>query len=279
MEGNQATATRCIFCRNDSSSSRSIEHIIPESLGNTTAILPRGIVCDVCNNYFARKVEAPFLESALVRSLRFDQRLQNKKGRVPKIEGVIRPDIPAELCYFPERGQTSIGIPPELFPYLNQHPFEAYFPLGGPPPSDRIVSRFFAKIALESLARRYAPYPAGLAYLCDERQLNPLREHARRGHIEDWPVHIRVLYPPESAILENEELRQVVHESDFLVTPWDEWFHVVVIFGTEFTINIGGPEIDGYLRWLQGSGGVSPLYIGENARSYAMPRPVDNVKP
>jgi len=37
---------RCIFCMNDSSDSRSKEHIIPESLGNEAHILPRGIVCD-----------------------------------------------------------------------------------------------------------------------------------------------------------------------------------------------------------------------------------------
>lgn len=38
---------------------------------------------------------------------------------------------------------------------------------------------------------------------------------------------------------------QVVHESDFLVAPWSEWFFVLAIFGVEFTINLGDPEIDG----------------------------------
>jgi hypothetical protein len=56
---------RCIFCKNDSSNSKSVEHIIPESLGNTTRTLPKGVVCDTCNNYFARKVEKPFLEALL----------------------------------------------------------------------------------------------------------------------------------------------------------------------------------------------------------------------
>jgi hypothetical protein len=41
----------CIFCKNDSSSSVSIEHIIPESLGNTEYFLPAGIVYDVCEYY------------------------------------------------------------------------------------------------------------------------------------------------------------------------------------------------------------------------------------
>lgn len=40
----------CIFCHKDSSNSKSIEHIIPESLGNKEHILPNGYVCDICNN-------------------------------------------------------------------------------------------------------------------------------------------------------------------------------------------------------------------------------------
>lgn len=52
----------CIFCKEESSNSRSIEHIIPESLGNKDHVLPPGIVCDKCNNYFARKIEKKILE-------------------------------------------------------------------------------------------------------------------------------------------------------------------------------------------------------------------------
>jgi len=43
---------------------------------------------------------------------------------------------------------------------------------------------------------------------------------------------------------------QTVHEHDLLMTHWGELFLVLAIFGTEFTINFGGPEISGYLRWL-----------------------------
>ena len=43
---------RCLFCKQDSSSTKSVEHIIPESIGNKTLILPLGYVCDKCNNYF-----------------------------------------------------------------------------------------------------------------------------------------------------------------------------------------------------------------------------------
>ena len=59
---------RCIFCKKDSCNSRSVEHILPESLGNEEHILPAGIVCDRCNNYFASSVEQnSFLNPATLR--------------------------------------------------------------------------------------------------------------------------------------------------------------------------------------------------------------------
>ncbi len=45
-EGDAMSLRRCLFCLEDSSSSVSVEHIVPESLGNTTILLPRGFVCD-----------------------------------------------------------------------------------------------------------------------------------------------------------------------------------------------------------------------------------------
>src|SRR5262249_562875 len=41
---------KCIYCLNTAGSFRSEEHIYPESLGNDEAILPKGFVCDTCNN-------------------------------------------------------------------------------------------------------------------------------------------------------------------------------------------------------------------------------------
>ena len=35
---------------------KSEEHIIPKSLGNDELILPKGIICDKCNNYFSTNI-------------------------------------------------------------------------------------------------------------------------------------------------------------------------------------------------------------------------------
>src|SRR5687768_11026180 len=104
----------CIFCKAASSSSRSREHILPESLGNLEHTLPCGVVCDHCNNYFARKLEKPILDSPIFQLLRADMQIANKKGRVPAFPG------PGEL----------------------------------PLPNYRLMGRFLGKIGLEVLASR-----------------------------------------------------------------------------------------------------------------------------
>lgn len=43
----------CIFCGPAGTKFSSVEHIVPESLGNKSYILPKGVVCDECNNKFS----------------------------------------------------------------------------------------------------------------------------------------------------------------------------------------------------------------------------------
>jgi HNH endonuclease len=80
---------RCIFCKGDSTQSRSVEHIIPEALGNIEHVLPRGIVCDTCNNYFARKVEGPLLETQWFWHARSHQAIGNKRGFITPMSGIV----------------------------------------------------------------------------------------------------------------------------------------------------------------------------------------------
>ena len=73
---------KCIFCHKDVSISKSVEHIIPESLGNKSHVLPKGYVCDECNNYFARKVEKELLAMPYFISMRSRNNILSKKGTV-----------------------------------------------------------------------------------------------------------------------------------------------------------------------------------------------------
>jgi HNH endonuclease len=266
---------RCIFCRGDSTGSKSREHIVPESLGNTSFVLPKGVVCDKCNNYFSRGVEKPFLESDAIRALRFHQGLESKKGRVPSLTGLITPGVPAIITRFPRHNFTSVDVPTEAVEILMQSKNgRLILPIGGQEPDVQVVSRFMAKIALEAMAERTIAHDGGQDYLCDEHQLDDLRDHARRGRISRWPVHTRRIYAADAATaLPDGELEQVLHEADFLATSWGEWFFVLAIFGLELAINLGGPEIEGYERWLRENSEASPLYRTDKPGLYPKPTP------
>jgi len=268
---------RCIFCRVDSSTSVSREHIIPESLGNTSLILPKGVVCDKCNNYFSREVERPFLESEAIRVMRFHQGLESKKGRVPSLAGLITPEIPAIVTRFPRRDFTSVAVPTESWEQVARlEGGHLILPVGGPAPDGQVVSRFMAKVALEAMAKRVVGHDGGQEYLCDEHQLDDLRNHARYGRISRWPVHTRRIYDANAKIsLPGRLPEQVVHESDFLATSWGEWFFVLAVFGLEIAINLGGPDIEGYERWLRENNEISPLYRTDQPSSYPQPMSVD----
>ena len=237
-------------------------------------MLPRGVVCDRCNNYFARKVEAPFVESPAIKNLRFYQELENKRGRVPSITGVITPNIPALVTRRPRENLTSVEVSAEALKAISSRPNGRFIvPMTGPTPSDSVIARFLAKVALESMAQRLVNFPDGLAYLCDEHQLDPLRNYARVGSANAWPVHVRTIYGADDYSVDGNGRRiQIVHESDFLVTPVGEWYFVLAIFGVEFAINIGHPSSEGYVQWLEANRGLSPLYTEKNAGCGPMPR-------
>src|SRR5688572_29918009 len=72
---------RCIFCKQSSDQSKTIEHIIPESLGNKEHVLPRGVVCDSCNWYFGTKVEKELLDQPFFKHARHRQFILTKHGK------------------------------------------------------------------------------------------------------------------------------------------------------------------------------------------------------
>ncbi|MGJ7878064.1 HNH endonuclease [Streptomyces rochei] len=258
----------CLFCKKDAQGSRSVEHVVPESLGNTTMTLPAGTVCDACNNYFAVKVEKPFLESPSIVALRFHQAIPSKKRRIPPLEGAFGPDLPVTV-YRHADGPLGgvISVPWEAMSYL---------PNGGkavinlPAASDewRVeeVSRFMAKAALESLAARLLDNPVGVHSLVADAQLDPIRDYARYGKGKLWPIHSRRIYEADKSwVLSTGETVQRVWESDFLHTSRGEVYYVLAVFGLELVINLLGPVVQGYQTWLAENRGMSPLYHGKNA--------------
>lgn len=73
----------CLFCKSSQNSFASVEHIFPESLGNKEKILPKGIVCDRCNNETLSSLDEELLEFEPIKFLRTMNGVESKRGRVP----------------------------------------------------------------------------------------------------------------------------------------------------------------------------------------------------
>jgi len=254
---------RCIFCSCPTDGSKSREHILPESLGNTDHWLPPGVVCDGCNNYFAVKIERPLLESTFFAALRQRQDIPNKRGQMPIVKGVFPL---ARMPVSVQRTPEGLAMGP-----WNEHNSNAfirtlqvnssgifYVPVDGPFDA-RLLARFLGKVGVEIMADRLIR--AGLApdELLGEPALKAIRCFVRQGgQRRSWPISPRRIYSEDDAF--GTEGYQVMHEFDLLQCERGEMYAVICIFGEEFAINLGGPSIEGYEAHLQTHGGLSPLY-------------------
>ncbi|EEY45354.1 HNH endonuclease [Vibrio mimicus] len=262
---------KCIFCKQNSDTSRSVEHIIPESLGNKNAVLPKGAVCDSCNNYFASNVEKPVLDSGEFVQLRFNQFIKNKKGRVPKSKIFFGNNLVTATRINEQEFSFDSSDFSKIVAYLeNSNKTEMRIPVTGKPASDQQISRFLAKMALEALTYRVLKIENWNDDIIDHNQLDLIRNFARypkKGEV--WEYSKRRIYPEDlyvqSAI--GDIPYQTLNEWDILVTgdiENSEFYFVVAIFGVEYAINLGGNSIDGYKVWLAEHDEVSPLYYGKN---------------
>jgi hypothetical protein len=255
--------TRCIFCASISDGSQSQEHILPEALGNEDHVLPSGVVCDGCNNYFGTKIEGPLLDTLHFNNLRARQELPNKKRRLPMMRGVFpAAGVPIGLQRTDEG--VSIGALREsdnnrfVKTLLTREKASLWIPIDGHV-DERILSRFLAKVAVEMFADRLLKAGEPLSILIGIPQLVVMRRFARYGSPPlAWPIHRRRIYDEHATF--GSGTYQVLHEFDFLYTAGQELFAVICIFGEEFAINLGGPSIDGYVDFLKQQGGRSPLY-------------------
>jgi hypothetical protein len=258
----------CIFCR-QGRSFKTVEHIIPESLGNVDHVLPKGVVCDACNNYFAVKVEKLLLEKPYFINLRQRNLIRSKKGRLvpdkilfphPKAGWVetwidekgfiLRSEDTDVISLIKEGKITSMIIP--TVPVLD-------YP-------DSILSRFLAKAALELVA--YYSFGGGTYddEFISQNNLDALRQYARYGIGTFWPYHQRRIYTEEDRFMNIDiqpEPYEILHEMDFLMTSLEHIYLILVIMGVEYVIRLNIPEIESYQQWLTANNDRSPVRRGK----------------
>jgi len=132
-------------------------------------------------------------------------------------------------------------------------------------PKSRLMSRFVGKVALEALADRLIPHPEWEEEVIDKPALDSLREYTRYDRGETWPFLYRTIYPVNAIFEQNGTRYEALHEYDLLYTEGRELYIVLILFGAEFALNLGGRSTDGYRRWLKENDFVSPLYSETNA--------------
>lgn len=268
----------CIFCKQNSNSSKSQEHVIPASLGNKDHILPPGWVCDACNNYLSREVEAPFMNSEYGRRARFEMRIKSRRGKIPIGRGFHPQSLTKVDLQFDRDGLSfyaADGEDQDRFIRIlrEQKRGSLWIPQIGDPEECYETSRFIAKIAIEILALRGVEIKGWNEEVASKAELDEIRDYVRRGRQGFvWPLHMRRIYSAEHQFSDdiNSEF-QVLHEFDLLFIPADdsrlggEYYVVIAILGFEYAVNLGGPELEGYLRWLDENDGGSYLYPKKSA--------------
>jgi HNH endonuclease len=258
---------RCIFCKKDSSGSRSVEHIMPESIGNKRRTLPVGVVCDACNNYFARKVEEPILSHTWMRNLRAWQQVPNKKGTYPSMLGHIagtdvcinmRLGSSGDLQFETERKREASALQTALSRGLE--PPLIFTIEDDPPPKE--MSRFLCKMALENVAELFSRDESSLPIVVDGAYFENIRAYARYGsQLAEWPFSQRRVLP-QGTLMKHANTGKWV-EAGFgcglFMNKRRETLFAFCFYGIEFVVNVGGPSIAGFEEWLKDHNGISPM--------------------
>lgn len=255
----------CLFCKQNSDNSKSVEHIIPESLGNKDYILPKGFVCDNCNQYFAIKIEKPLLEQPYFNHVRSRTGIKNKKGWVPLMDvPMLSPNpVKAGLSFSLTEG-LSITIPDGVNPKEVLKSGRLLVPISNEPEkNDVIVSRFLAKVSVEALMHVALHSKEAIDEIMNKPELEQIKQYARYGKgVTLWPYHQRRIYPERAVFRDSgseSEVYELLHEYDFLSTPESHYYLVFCIMGVEYAINMGGPGIESYLDWLSKNNNSSIL--------------------
>jgi hypothetical protein len=254
----------CVFCKQSSNNSKSVEHIVPESLGNTRYILPKGIVCDKCNQYFAVKIEQHLLEIPFFKSSRHRLNIVSKKGEIPPDKGFsISPKSEVEF-HKSKKGEKSVSFKETnaVKKIQSRNKVEVLIPVFAKADHNNVyLSKFLGKLAIEALALSSLEKKLNLDDEVNIECLEPLKKYVRASHKNEfWPYYERILFTPEQGFLDSEnEFQRIIFSMKFIYTEEKFLFHQFLLFGTEYTIDLTNRTNETIFNWLSNNNFRSPV--------------------
>lgn len=180
--------TVCLFCRGGGPFT-TVEHIIPESLGNDTDVL-RNVVCDQCQNYLGRAVEKPAFDSTPFGFWRTVLGTKTKAGALPNFDsrpptsGAFRAEHPFTDNFHivaNDDTSTTLKVTRSAISLASENP---QLKIVLSPWHIFTMGRFLAKIGLEYLALSKPD-------IAMSASLDQIRNYVRRGSVGWlWPIYV-----------------------------------------------------------------------------------------
>lgn len=161
----------CIYCRKDSSASRSKAHVVPEAFLRNDVTLPLGAECDACNRY-ASQLEQAFIHHNRIWTQIMMLRAPGKRGKKRKRMSHYSADD--------ERGVMAIHYRGSWI-----EEFEGKRRIVFPDPSEFDESKF--RRCLGHISLNYIAWKFGWEVALESR-FDPLRTYVRYGsQTIKWP--------------------------------------------------------------------------------------------
>lgn len=254
----------CVICNKDSCASRSVEHIIPESLGNTRYILPKGFVCDDCNNHFATKIERPLLEMPFFKQLRYRLSIESKKGRIPSDNGfMIRPELSEVIFTKNNKTGAQIVIPDKTVQKKIEKRkrlpvFSVEYSLFDL--NSITISRFLAKVAIEALTFDVIRFKGEIEQVVNQSSFDLIKRYCRYPKKNElWPYTIRQIniLSHHQTDLQYGKLNSLIFHYSFIYTSPGYLFLQLYISGVELTIDMSNPITGNINTWFLSNPGKS----------------------
>lgn len=185
---------KCIFCLKSGDIFHTIEHIVPESLGNADDILEYGI-CDQCQNYFGREIERYILQKTQFGFWRTIAGTRTKKGKPPAFNPTQTPKNNRKLLDYHPITDSGITIHPGDGKTIIEAEFSNFslldaintgkrndFKIVMTPKILIYIGRFLGKVALEYWYKAFGDDVF-------REDFNELRMYVRNGTTKNmWPI-------------------------------------------------------------------------------------------